>query len=53
MDKTKAPEGKTDIGQSLKRKILELAMASTSNFSIQILPYLCFSKVGVFNQWSN
>jgi hypothetical protein len=34
MDKTKAPEGKTDIGQSLKRKILELAMASPSNFSL-------------------
>ena len=28
-------------------------MASPANFFVRILPFLCFSKVGVFSQWSN
>ena len=47
MDKTKAPKGKTDIRQSVNRKIIELALASSTNFSAHILPHLCFSKEGV------
>ncbi|MFK5881344.1 MAG: inositol monophosphatase family protein [Sulfurospirillum sp.] len=53
MGKTKAPEGKTDTWQSANRKILELANASPANFSVHILPSLCFSKIGVFSRWSN
>ncbi len=53
MGKTKAPEGKTDRGQSANKKVFELALASPANFFVHILPSLRFSKVGVFGQWSN
>jgi hypothetical protein len=53
MGKTKAPKGKTDKGQSTNKKVFELALASPANFFVRILPFLCFSKVGVFSQWSN
>ena len=49
MGKTKAPKGKTDTGQSANRKFFELATTSPANFSVHILPCLCFSKIGVFS----